>query len=638
MEHPILRRGWIVLAGALGFVGALLFTDAKGNLLPEWGPNLLFWVLMALGGLALIARHSGVALSGDGLWFTVPLCFFAASFFLREDSFLRFWNGVFLLVSTALLAMRCRGPWRAAIAGYTEYIRLCALAAFYTLASPVSLLRQGQIAKSEESGGGRTPRVVLPNSRLGSIGRAAPLEHASQFTVEPGQSAPAQPQASEPLDYPRSSAIDASGAVAATSLRSGLLTPTTVLKGILLSALPLAIFGALFANADPVFGHLWSVIFDWNFSALAWRIAWGAAFAWIGIGLLYTALRREPTADQVDSDLLPDGSAAPRRLTALFGQGGDVMVALILIDLLFAVFVAVQFNFLFGGESVIRSVPGLNYASYGRGGFFELAWVAGLALPVMLLAHWLTRIAPDAVRRRVRQCTGLLTLLLLVIVASAFKRMALYEMAWGLTEKRVLVSVFIGAISVVFLWFLATTWRNRPQRFAIGLLCAAMLTIGGLDLFNTDAWVIEVDAHRSRGLSDFGAAYMEGLGTDAAPALAANISRVAPLDQPEIARFLLGGQGGWDHARSGDWRMWNASDVAADIAVETRQGALAVLAATKPKQSGAVQSSDCSCDATENQTFSARKTTPAKRHSTVTAISSVTVIEEQKNPRPSKIQ
>ncbi len=95
----------------------------------------------------------------------------------------------------------------------------------------------------------------------------------------------------------------------------------------------------------------------------------GAALGWIGIGLLYTALQRKPIPDQVDLDLPPDGSAAPGRLTALFGQGGDVVIALLLINVLFAVFVAVQFNFIFGGEDVIRSVPGLNYASYGRGGF-----------------------------------------------------------------------------------------------------------------------------------------------------------------------------------------------------------------------------------------------------------------------------
>ncbi len=358
-----------------------------------------------------------------------------------------------------------------------------------------------------------------------------------------------------------------------------------MLKGILLSALPLAIFGALFASADPVFGHLWSAIFDWNLSALAWRIVWGAALGWIGIGLLYTALQREPISDQVDLDLLPDGSAAPGRLTALFGQGGDVVIALLLINVLFAVFVAVQFNFIFGGEDIIRSVPGLNYASYGRGGFFELTWVAGLALPLMLLAHWLTRVSRETVRRRVRQCTGMLTLLLFVIVASAFKRMALYEMAWGLTEKRVLVSVFIGAISVAFVWFLATVWQSRPQRFAIGLLCAAMMTIGGLDLFNTDSWVVRVDAHRSRGLADFGAEYVEGLGTDAAPALADNVGRVAPADQPVIALFLLGGLRGWSHAKSSDWRLWNASDAAADRAVILHRATLSALAAKLPKQS-----------------------------------------------------
>ncbi len=646
MEISFLKRDWVALAGALGLIGTLLFTNAQGGLLPEWGPNLLVWILLALSGLIIIARRSGVAFGGDGRWFALPLCFFAASFFLREDSFLRFWNGVFLLVSAALLAMRCRGSWRAAMAGYTEYVRLCALAAVFTLISPFSLLFKRRQPNSEAAGGTAPPRVVLPNSRLGSIGKIAPLERAAQFTVEPGEAAQlsAQRKALEHPGHTRSgtpaafgvetaaAAAAATTAAVATLPKPGLLTPTALLKGILLSALPLAVFGALFASADPVFGHLWSVIFDWNFSALAGRIAWGIALGWIGVGLLCTAVQREPIADQVDLDLLADGSPAPRRLTALFGQCGDVLVALVLIDLLFAVFVAVQFSFLFGGESVIRSVPGLNYASYGRGGFFELAWVAGLALPVMLLAHWLTRVSPDVVRRRVRHCTGLLTLLLLVIVASAFKRMALYEMAWGLTEKRVLVSVFIGAISVVFFWFLATAWRNRPQRFAVGLLCAAMLTIGGLDLFNTDAWVVQVDAHRARGLADFDATYLEGLGTDAAPALATSIGRATPAEQPVIARFLLDGTRGWNHAKSSDWRLWNASDAAADQAVKARQDLLAALVAAKLKQSSAISQGNSVSDAIRSQMLSPQKATLDGKRIAITEVSTLVEVKQQKSP------
>ncbi len=166
------NRYWLALAAVLGVAGALLFTDAQGNLLPEWGPNLLVWVMVALGALALMARHAGVKLDGDGRWLALPLCFFAASFFLREDPFLRFWNGVLMLVSAALLATRCRGPWRASVAGYTEYIRLCALAAVYSVCLPFSLLRKLTTSSgAAEVSGGSPPRVVMPNSRLGVSAR-----------------------------------------------------------------------------------------------------------------------------------------------------------------------------------------------------------------------------------------------------------------------------------------------------------------------------------------------------------------------------------------------------------------------------------------------------------------------------------
>src|SRR6185369_17166068 len=68
---------------------------------------------------------------------------------------------------------------------------------------------------------------------------------------------------------------------------------------------------------------------------------------------------------------------------------GETNVAIALIDILFAGFVAVQIRYFFGGAALVKVAPNLTYADYARRGFFELVAVAALVLPLLLLAEWL---------------------------------------------------------------------------------------------------------------------------------------------------------------------------------------------------------------------------------------------------------
>ena len=60
-------------------------------------------------------------------------------------------------------------------------------------------------------------------------------------------------------------------------------------------------------------------------------------------------------------------------------------MALASLDLLFALFVAVQIRYLFGGDAGLR-LTGLSYAEYARRGFFELVWVTALGSAAVLAA------------------------------------------------------------------------------------------------------------------------------------------------------------------------------------------------------------------------------------------------------------
>ena len=103
-------------------------------------------------------------------------------------------------------------------------------------------------------------------------------------------------------------------------------------------------------------------------------------FAWITAGVLWAGLMAR----------IPQNLVLPRPRVVSLGIV-EVGVVLGLLDLLFLTFVVIQVRYLFGGAGHVAATAGLTYAEYARHGFFELVTVTALALPLLLLAHWLLR-------------------------------------------------------------------------------------------------------------------------------------------------------------------------------------------------------------------------------------------------------
>ena len=93
------------------------------------------------------------------------------------------------------------------------------------------------------------------------------------------------------------------------------------------------------------------------------------------------------------------------------------MIALGLLNVLFAAFLAVQVQVLFGGDDHVLDTAGLTYAQYAREGFYQLLAVAFLVLAVVAVAG---RRRGERTGRRptpVELLLGLLCLLTLVVLA-----------------------------------------------------------------------------------------------------------------------------------------------------------------------------------------------------------------------------
>jgi hypothetical protein len=334
---------------------------------------------------------------------------------------------------------------------------------------------------------------------------------------------------------------------------SRLRTTWALLRGLLLAAPLLLVFGALFVSADPVFSQIVTDLFRTvDLEALVSRALLAGVLAWLASGYLSGFV----TGTRVRGWL---GPAVHRPSVGILEAG----TVLSLVGLLFAAFVLVQIRYLFGGSTLVEVTAGLTYSEYAREGFGQLVVAAGLVLPVLLAADWmLRREAPrDAWVFRVLSAAQLL--LLLVVIASAFQRLRVYQEAYGLTESRFYGGVFLAWLSLVIAWFAVTILRDRREHFAGPAVVSAFVLAGTLVLVNPDARIARVNLARAASPDasvELDARYLASLSADAVPVLMEALPGLAPE-----ARCTLAGEltRRWAGEADGDWRSWNRSDARA---------------------------------------------------------------------------
>lgn len=314
-------------------------------------------------------------------------------------------------------------------------------------------------------------------------------------------------------------------------------------RGVLLAIPPVAVFGALFAAADPSFER-WTAQLTAGMETLPPHLLLVLVFGWIAAGLLggvFPAPRTNPLVR-----LRP-----PR-----FGIE-ELAVVLGLVSALFVVFVGLQFSYLFGGASAIEAASGLTVAEYARQGFFELVGVAGLVLALLLAVE---AASPRGIGRFVfRALAATLIALVMLVIVSAALRLRLYVAEFGLTTARIYAAAAMAWLAVTLALYAATVIRGRPRPFASGALVAAILTVGALAALNPDATVARTNLARA---SDHpvDAAYLLRLSADAVPTLAAGLGT---LDAAEGCRVAEALNARYAPDRSAhlepDWRSWNAA-------------------------------------------------------------------------------
>ncbi len=331
----------------------------------------------------------------------------------------------------------------------------------------------------------------------------------------------------------------------------------TAAGGALLALIPLVIFGALFISADEVFATIVGDFVTIDLQDFASHAAAIAVLSWLVCGYLVgvTSGTRLPSVLRLQSARPSLGIA-------------EVATALALVDLLFLGFVTVQFRYLFGGGAWVEITPDLTYAAYARAGFFQLVAAVALAIPWLLTTHALLENHGLKARAKARWVfggfAGVHLVLLLVIVASAIQRMLVYQTAYGLTEGRVVVTAALVWLTLVVLWFGATVFSGRRDRFAFGGLVTAYVLVGALQFINPAGLVARHNLDRIAELDGVDVEYLSSLGSDPAPLLVARLSELAEEEQCLVAGRLLSQ---WGPERPGEWRSFNLSESRAREAV-----------------------------------------------------------------------
>jgi two-component system sensor histidine kinase BaeS len=297
------------------------------------------------------------------------------------------------------------------------------------------------------------------------------------------------------------------------------------------SLLALLVFGLLFTSADAIVANWFDVVLpDVRVDTVVSRLFLAVAITGATLAAAYLGLN-PPAVDFL-------GSSRIRPAAHRF----EWLVPVLLVDAVFAVFVAAQLTALFGGHDYVQRTTGLTYAEYSHQGFGQLT----IATLLTLLVVWAAaRRSDPADRMWLRVSLGLLCALTLVVVGSALHRMHLYQQAYGFTRLRLLVDVFEGWLGLVVVAVAVAglvRWGAWLSRFALVTGAVALL---GLAAINPDAWIARhnLDRYADTGRVDW--SYLRTLSADAVPVFSDRSETEALCGTPRY----------W--SREGDWLSWN---------------------------------------------------------------------------------
>lgn len=330
-----------------------------------------------------------------------------------------------------------------------------------------------------------------------------------------------------------------------------------VIRGIALAAPVVVVFGLALSGADPVFAAWREHTFSFLDNAPAGEVAFGVVLFLGSLGALGVAARGGSAVPQVVEAV---GRPVVRLGTT------ERLIVLGAIAALFGCFLALQVSYLFGSAPA-QPGSGVTFAEYARRGFFELTFVSAAAGALLVLMRGGDGRPGDA---RVIQLLELSVVgEVMLLLVSAFRKMLLYEAAYGYTVSRLWVHGVMIALALS-LGALALELRGTfdVHRLARRTLATGAALLLVFTYWNHESWIATKNFERFQRDGRYDTAYVaQDLSMNAVPAALA------------VARELGGRQGACMEAMIRDrwagqvssrrWYEFNASERRARRALGT---------------------------------------------------------------------
>jgi len=326
--------------------------------------------------------------------------------------------------------------------------------------------------------------------------------------------------------------------------RSGRGVPP-VLRGAVLALPVVCVLALLLSAADPVLARLRDDVFALGQDVLfVPRIIFFLMLTTLTVGAYGIALRRSPE---------PQTPFTDTRLTL-----GDTerFVVLVSVSGLFALFLGLQVSYFFGNVPAVAG-SGVTYAEYARRGFGELTVAATVAT---MLVVWLDQHA-DRGEGEARARFAALALIFLVqlLLDSAYRRVSLYESAYGYTAARLYARVYMIGVSLALVALGIEIWSHVDvRRLVRRVSLLGVASVVALSCWNNEAWIARQNIDRFASTGRLDEMYLvHGLSANAVPEIVKALPHLPQATAGRLGALLLDRYNrprafGGDH-----WYEWN---------------------------------------------------------------------------------
>ncbi|MBK9926120.1 MAG: DUF4173 domain-containing protein [Anaerolineales bacterium] len=347
-----------------------------------------------------------------------------------------------------------------------------------------------------------------------------------------------------------------------------------VVRGVVIALPVIAIFASLLSAADPIFakrfGDFIKLFNIDNLPEYIFRFVYILVFAYALAGVFLHAAQKSGEAMEEKNFISPFLGFTESTIVL-----GSVVV-------LFVAFVAIQFQYFFGGQANIH-IDGYTYSEYARKGFGELVAVAFFSLLLLLGLGAITRRETDAQRRTFTSLGVALVGLVLVMLVSAFQRLALYEYAYGFSRLRTYTHVFVIWLALLLVAVVILEALRRERSIGLTMVLASLGFVVSLSLLNVDGFIVKQNVQREQRENtantssllerpDLDAQYFLDLSDDAVPTMVAAFTDTSlPYDVREKLGAALTCKR-YERKQGNQvypWQAFHLSRYQADIAFET---------------------------------------------------------------------